>query len=106
MLYGTETFINKKAKARRLVLIYLITKTLKVKKPWLAKLKIPIIFKNIKILNFYNFTSYCLIRPTVKAINSFLTIFILVANIITPFILTAYCYGRNLGLGINIYYCI
>ena len=48
-------FINKKAEIKRPVLTYLITKTLKVKKPWPAKLKIPITLKNIKILNFYNF---------------------------------------------------
>jgi len=54
-LRGTGAPINKKTGIRRLVLIYLIIKTLKVKKPWLAKLKIFVTFKNIKILNFYNF---------------------------------------------------
>ena len=54
-LYEIGAFINKKAEARRLVLIYLIIKTLKVKKPWLARPKAPVISKNIKILSFYNF---------------------------------------------------
>ena len=54
-LYKTETFINKKAKIKYLVLTYLITKIPKVKKPWPARPKIPITPKNIKILNFYNF---------------------------------------------------
>ena len=52
---GTEALINKKIKAKRLILTYLITKTLGVKKPRPARPKAPVTPKNIKILNFYNF---------------------------------------------------
>jgi len=55
LLRGTGAFINKKAEAKRPVLIYLITKTLGVKKPRLIGPKAPVTLKNIKILSFYNF---------------------------------------------------
>ena len=54
-LCGTGAFINKKAEIRRLILTYLITKIPGVKKLWLARPKISVTSKNIKILNFYNF---------------------------------------------------
>ena len=43
-----------------------------------------------KLLIVYNFISYYPICLTVKAIDSFLTIFVLVANTTTPLILIAY----------------
>jgi len=54
-LRGIKAFINKKTETRRPVLIYLITKMLKVKKTRLIGLKASVTFKNIKILSFYNF---------------------------------------------------
>ena len=50
----------------------------------------PTINRYRKLLIVYNFINYCLIYLTVKTINSFLIIFILVANVIIPFILIAY----------------
>jgi len=53
--YGIEAPINKKIGARRPVLIYLIIRMPKVKKPRPARPKTPVTPKNIKILSFYNF---------------------------------------------------